>query len=104
TNWVQLVDTFVAASALEYMTIGNFYDNLNTLHQSLPGPNINARYFMYDIFRSEVTAVAPSAIFSGDTATCRNNCLDFFDLSSGDPVSWQWSFPGGLPAMSTDQN
>src|SRR6185436_9489400 len=31
-------------------------------------------------------------------------CIDFFDSSSNNPTSWQWSFPGGNPSSSTDQN
>lgn len=103
-NWVQLVDTFVAASAFDFMTIGNFYDNQNTQHITLSGPSINARYFIDDISVSEVIAAAPSAIFMGDTATCQNLCIDFFDLSQGDPDTWLWLFPGASPASSTDQN
>jgi len=31
-------------------------------------------------------------------------CIDFFDQSSNNPVSWEWTFDGGTPASSTDQN
>lgn len=30
--------------------------------------------------------------------------VQFFDTSNGNPVSWEWSFPGGSPSSSTDQN
>ena len=30
--------------------------------------------------------------------------LNFYDQSSFQPSSWQWSFPGGTPASSSDQN
>lgn len=30
--------------------------------------------------------------------------IDFIDLSEGNPVSWQWSFPGATPSTSTEQN
>lgn len=42
--------------------------------------------------------------------TCSGNLINtggyinFTDLSTGAPVSWSWSFPGGNPASSTDQN
>ena len=30
--------------------------------------------------------------------------VKFADLSQGEPVAWQWTFPGGTPATSTAQN
>ena len=30
--------------------------------------------------------------------------ISFFDQSSFQPTVWQWSFPGGFPSSSTDQN
>ncbi|MBI3511625.1 MAG: PKD domain-containing protein [Bacteroidetes bacterium] len=42
------------------------------------------------------------------TANLRNVCpgqsISFTDLSTMNPVSWQWSFPGGNPSSSTVQN
>ncbi|MEA1874741.1 MAG: S8 family serine peptidase [Bacteroidota bacterium] len=30
--------------------------------------------------------------------------VDFTDLTTGTPTSWSWTFEGGMPATSTDQN
>ena len=30
--------------------------------------------------------------------------VDYTDLSEGEPTEWAWSFPGGTPATSTEQN
>ncbi len=50
-------------------------------------------------------AVAPVATFlSSDTLFCASTCVDFFDFSTGNPTSWQWSFPGGNPSSSALQN
>lgn len=32
------------------------------------------------------------------------NRVSFIDLSTGSPTSWQWSFPGGQPSESSEQN
>lgn len=45
------------------------------------------------------------ADFETDTTVIRiGNSLNFYDRSSGLPISWRWSFEGGEPSSSTDQN
>jgi PKD repeat protein len=45
------------------------------------------------------------ADFTASTTTpCTAVPVDFSDLSSGNPTSWTWSFPGGTPASSNVQN
>ncbi|RLD90789.1 MAG: hypothetical protein DRJ09_03100 [Bacteroidetes bacterium] len=43
--------------------------------------------------------------YASDTTLASGDVTDFFDASYGDSiVSWSWSFPGGDPASSSDQN
>lgn len=45
------------------------------------------------------------AEFTADTtALCLNQSVAFHDLSTGNPVSWYWSFEGGTPYSSTQKN
>ena len=47
----------------------------------------------------------PIANFSiSDTEICQGDCIDFTDLSTGGATSWEWTFSGGLPSSSADQN
>jgi len=49
--------------------------------------------------------VPPVANFiASDTMICKGDCINFFDLSTSSPTSWQWSFPGATPSSSTAQN
>ena len=47
----------------------------------------------------------PVADFSGTPRTVSvGDVVQFSDLSLHDPTSWSWSFPGGTPTTSTEQN
>lgn len=49
--------------------------------------------------------VPPAAYFQADLLTlCEGQMVSFTDLSPNQPSAWSWSFPGGQPASSTDQN
>jgi PKD repeat protein len=47
----------------------------------------------------------PVADFSANaTSLGEGEAVEFTDLSSGAPTSWDWSFSGGTPATSSDEN
>ncbi len=50
------------------------------------------------------TSTPTSIISSTATGACAGDCIDFNDGSTDSPTSWTWSFPGGSPASSTNQN
>ena len=41
---------------------------------------------------------------ASDSVICTSESVDFADQTTGDPISWEWSFPGGTPGSSSVQN
>lgn len=41
---------------------------------------------------------------ASNNTLCEKFCTSFIDSSQNNPTAWQWIFPGGNPASSTDQN
>ncbi|MFT5384031.1 MAG: PKD repeat protein, partial [Saprospiraceae bacterium] len=52
-----------------------------------------------------IAGQAPAAGFNADvTDGCLPFTVNFEDTSMGEPSAWSWSFPGGSPNSSSDQN
>jgi len=74
-----------------------------------PGTNIKVVVTMKNYFRYEALVPVVTdlliANFSASLSTiCTGNEIDFSDQSSGNPTSWAWTFDGGNPSSSTEQN
>lgn len=53
----------------------------------------------------QLAAAADFANFTSDVmSVCQGESVSFFDLSAGNPDSWSWSFGGGTPSSSNEQN
>jgi PKD repeat protein len=62
-------------------------------------------YFRYSSMVQVVPPGGPIPDFTADsTSICLGLNVDFTDLSTNNPTSWTWSFPGGTPATSNAQN
>lgn len=74
-----------------------------------PGSNVKVVVTMKNYFRYEdlVPVIADILIANFEasaTNVCDGNLVNFSDLSSGNPTAWEWTFDGGTPATSTEQN
>lgn len=78
--------------------------DLNTI----TGPCLDPQYGQaedYAVFITGGSATAPTAAFTASLNTvCTGGSVDFTDQSTGGPSSWEWTFNGGTPATSTNQN
>ncbi|MFK5856327.1 MAG: T9SS type A sorting domain-containing protein [Bacteroidota bacterium] len=46
----------------------------------------------------------PADFTADNIVVCEGNIVTFTDLSAGIPTSWEWTFEGGIPAISSNQN
>lgn len=59
----------------------------------------------YTLLIAPPVPVAPVANFSASSTTVvAGGSVNFTDLSTGDPTSWNWTFAGGSPSNSSSQN
>lgn len=51
------------------------------------------------------TCTSPTVTVSAsDNLICEGDCISFTEISTGSPTTWLWTFPGGTPASSINQN
>jgi PKD repeat protein len=51
-----------------------------------------------------ITSLPTPAFSANSTTGCAPFTVNFIDQSSDNTTSWEWSFPGGTPSSSTQQN
>lgn len=56
------------------------------------------------LMQAECGSVLTAAFSSDATDICQYDEVNFMDMSSGNITSWNWTFQGGDPATSTEQN
>ncbi len=82
---------------------------------NLPGTQTNGQYmritvtkqnfFRYSVLIPVIPNGGPMPDFTADsTQICAGQSVDYTDMTSGNPTSWNWSFPGGNPSTSTLQH
>lgn len=68
------------------------------------GPNGTPIHKRYGTINVEPSS-PPVADFEADvTEICEGSSINFFDLSTNLPTSWNWTFQGGDPETSTNKN
>lgn len=83
-----------------YNTAGTYNVTLTATNIYGSDPEVKTGYIVVS-----QTGTAPIADFSASTtAITEGQTVNFTDLSANNPTSWQWTFAGGTPSSSTQQN
>jgi PKD repeat protein len=126
TTWYRLADLTGANATTDYKTVSVDLSQFAQTNNLLLGADVRIRFQRYGASLQvdagvaarrggrafdDVTvtsgATAPVAAFSSSAPTaaiCPGSTVQFTDVSLLNPTSWSWSFPGGTPATSTEQN
>lgn len=66
---------------------------------------IRAGTYGRGLWESHIRAIAPEAEFSADKTLIPIGCsINFTNLSSGPPETYEWTFEGGTPSTSNEKN
>lgn len=81
-----------------YSNHGTYDATLTIVNTNGCSPSTTEQITVYE-------AIPPVADFSAsETQITAGNSVTFTDLSENIPTSWSWTFEGGTPAISTEQN
>lgn len=95
--------TAVAYAGSNYKTIGSSFEFGGLVNGDFPATRNEYMLRIIEFFG--ILASPLNANFIAQPATiCDGGSAAFTDYSTGGATSWEWSFPGGEPATSTDQN
>ncbi|MEO6167711.1 MAG: T9SS type A sorting domain-containing protein [Chitinophagales bacterium] len=86
-------DPDVAGTGCNFVNEGFYTGSFNCTY-GLPG-------FIENVFNNNVPEIAVGA---STTTLCQKFCVDYFDMSTNNPVSWQWEFEGGIPSTSNEED
>ena len=80
--------------------------NINALNPGFGGLLGAGRIDAFAALQCANPNAAPVVLVGDDAedAVCAGTAIQFFDQSLYSPTQWQWSFPGGTPSSSTEQN
>jgi PKD repeat protein len=86
--------------SITYNTAGTFDVTLTVTNNAGTDTEVKTDYI--EVFDNPPP---PAADFTANVTTIYvGESIDFTDLSTNDPTSWEWTFEGGTPATSTAQN
>jgi PKD repeat protein len=102
-NWIPTTD---ANWRKEVVDLSAYQGNNNVSIRFANVSGYGTRIWIDNVNVAIVQAATPVSDFASNTrgTRCTSIAVPFLDVSTGNPASWNWSFPGGTPASSTEKN
>ncbi|MBT3209300.1 MAG: PKD domain-containing protein [Bacteroidetes bacterium] len=104
TSWSWVFEGGIPGTSNSQNPTGIIYDTAGTYNVSLTITNATGS----DIETKQINVVPPGPPIADFVATTTvisvGDNVDFLDLTTGGPDTWTWTFQGGYPTSSTDQN
>ena len=98
SDWIYFGEGFPVSAHVTEIEI--YYDSADRSNDA-----VRASTYGRGLWSSTPFYASPVAEFKASDTLIPVGCaLDFYDLSSGVPYEWQWTFEGATPSSSTDQN
>lgn len=91
-NWVKISGSYFAAGGEQYLTIGNFFDNANTITTGASSATASGYYFIDDVNVSELI----DARCTNDTVVCNPTDSVLLGLNQTENASYSWQPNIGL--------
>jgi PKD repeat protein len=100
SNWTSQSVTLPVFAGQSTLRFGFRFVNQTSTAANEPGFGIDEF-----LITAKVAGAPPVAAFEiSDSTICAGNCIDFGDLTTGNPTSWFWVFQGAATGFSTQQN
>ncbi|MCD4746094.1 MAG: PKD domain-containing protein [Bacteroidales bacterium] len=97
-DWIMFSSGLPVDASINEVEI--YYDNNNVENDVIRAGTYGRGLWSSDLFKA-----VPVAEFTADqTVIPTGESVNFFDISSGIPSSWSWTFEGGIPSSSNDKN
>ncbi|PIF30513.1 putative secreted protein (Por secretion system target) [Flavobacterium sp. 9] len=102
-NWVPVTD---ANWRKEVVDLSAYQGNSNVSIRFANVSGYGTRIWIDNVNVAITQAITPISDFTSAVrgTRCSTITVPFLDVSTGNPTSWAWSFPGGTPATSTEKN
>ncbi len=100
-NWVPSIDSHWRT---ERILLNSYKNQPNVLIKFVNTCGYGSKIWIDNINFNFDSKEKPFSDFQNSNQNCKKYPIQFNDISTGEPTSWQWSFPGGTPSTSNLKN